>query len=263
MRQPISRHTMLRVAAGALAVLAMPTLAVHAQVAPTARTVQTRVAPAEAPTTSFVTDLGYVSTTGNTRVSTVNIAERLVHSRGFWRFEQLFGIVYGEADGEENANLLRVGLGAEYALRPWVALATGALYDRNRFAGIARRTEEYLGLVFRVLQAERDTIRLETGASMTQQLGVDGVQNNFPAARAAVWYKHAFGSTAFFLQTLELVPNLEVTEDYRINSETALVAPLARRLALKLGYVVRFDNLPETDFQTTDRIFTSGLQVSF
>ncbi len=236
---------------------------VAAQVAPTTRTVQTSVAPAEAPATSFTTDLGYVATSGNTRVSTVNVAERLVHTRGFWRFEQFLGIVYGENDGEENANLLRAGIGAEYALRPWVAVAVGTLYDRNRFAGIARRTEQYAGLVFRVRQAARDTLRLETGASLTQQLGVDGTQNDFLAARAAAWYKRALTGSAFFLQTLEVIPNLEVSEDYRINSESALVAPLSRRVALKMGYVVRFDNLPEPDFLSTDRIFTSGLQVSF
>ncbi len=234
-----------------------------AQSAPTVRATQAIAAPVDTPVTKFTTDLGYVSTTGNTRVSTVNVAERLVHTRGYWRFEQLFGVVYGEADGEENANLLRAGLVAEYALRPWVALAAGGLYDRNRFAGIARRTEEYLGLVFRVWQAPRDTLRVETGASLTQQLGVDGVPNNFPAARGALLYKRILSESAYFLQTVEAIPNLEVTEDYRLNSESALVAPLSRRLALKLGYVIRFDNLPEPDFRTTDRIFTSGLQVSF
>jgi len=251
-----------RAAVLCLAAVALPTV-LPAQVAPTARTVQVVVAPAEQPATSFVTDFGYVATSGNTRVTTINLAERTVHTRGFWRFEQTLGLVYGENDGEENANLLRAGLGAEYAFRPWVAVATGVLYDRNRFAGIARRTEEYLGLVFRVLQAPKDTLRIETGASLTQQTGVDGIANNFPAARAAAWYKRTLSSNAFFLQTLEAIPNLQVTEDYRINSESALVAPLSRRMALKFGYVVRFDNLPEVGFLSTDRIFTSGLQVSF
>jgi len=248
--------------AALLCVAALP-VTVAAQVAPTANTSQVAVAPASAPVTSFTTDIGYVDVSGNTRVSTVNVAERVVHSRGLWRFEQTFGIVYGEADGAENANLMRASLGAQYAMHPRVALATGVLFDRNRFAGIARRTEEYLGLVFRVLEAPRDTLRVETGASLTQQLGVDGLANTFPAARAAAWYKRNDAASAFFLQTLEVIPNLQVTEDYRINSETALVAPLARRIALKLGYVVRFDNLPEVGFLSTDRIFTSGLQVSF
>lgn len=255
---PLAWYTAVLVVATSAVSVALP-----AQVAPTARTARIVVAPAEKPATSFVTDFGYVATDGNTRVTTVNVAERLVHTRGYWRFEQTMGIVYGENDGEENANLLRAGVGAEYAFRPWVAVATGALYDRNRFAGIARRTEEYLGLVFRVVQAPRDTLRLETGASLTQQSGVDGVANNFPAARVAAWYKRTLSTNAFFLQTLEGIPNLEITEDYRINSESALVAPLSRRLALKFGYVVRFDNLPEVGFLSTDRIFTSGLQLSF
>jgi putative salt-induced outer membrane protein len=245
-----------------LAASALPAL-LPAQVAPTVVPVPMVVAPAERPATSFVTDFGYVATSGNTRVSTVNVAERLVHTRGFWRVEQTIGIVYGEVDGNENANLLRAGLGAEYAVRPWLALATGALYDRNRFAGIARRTEEYLGLVFRVLQAPRDTLRLETGASLTQQTGVDGGTNRFPAARAAAWYKRTLSPNAFFLHTVEAIPNLEAPEDYRVNSESALVAPLSRRMALKLGYVVRFDNVPEVGFLSTDRIFTTGLQLSF
>ena len=255
---------MIRVARplGLFALPFVSTLAA-AQAAPTARTGQAGVAPAEAPVTNFTTDFGYVATSGNTRVSTVNIGERLVHARGLWRFEQTFGVVYGENAGVENVNLLRAGLGAQYQLRPRVALATGVLYDRNRFAGIARRTEEYLGPVFRVREAPRDTLRFETGASLTQQLGIDDVTNNFPAARAAAWYKRTFGANAFFLQTLEAIPNLDVSEDYRINSESALVAPLSQKIALKLGYIVRFDNLPEVGFLSTDRIFTSGLQVSF
>ncbi len=80
---------------------------------------------------------------------------------------------------------------------------------------------------------------------------------------ATVLPVRTFGGAAFFLQTLEAVPNLEVTEDFRLNSESALVAPLSQRIALKLGYLVRFDNLPEPGFLSTDRVFTSGLQVTF
>jgi putative salt-induced outer membrane protein YdiY len=48
-----------------------------------------------------------------------------------------------------------------------------------------------------------------------------------------------------------------------MNGEANVVAPLSRHLSLKLGYVVRFDNLPEPDIKKTDRFFTSGLQIAF
>jgi putative salt-induced outer membrane protein YdiY len=48
-----------------------------------------------------------------------------------------------------------------------------------------------------------------------------------------------------------------------MNAEASLVAPLSRHLALKLGYVLRFDNLPEPGVEKTDRFLTSGLQITF
>ncbi len=235
-----------------------------AQPLPTERT-RVAAAPAERakPKTSFNADLGFLNTTGNTEVTTISASEKVTHTNGFWRFEQYVNSVYGQNGGKENTNLLRATLGAEYALRPSVGLATGVLYDRNRFAGIAQRTEEYLGFLFRVLNQGANSMRVETGASVTQQRGVDGVAQNFPAARGALAYKHAFSPTAFFLQNVEAVPNLKTSEDWRMNTESTVVAPLSKRAALKVGYVLRYDNLPEKGFKKTDRFLTTGLQLSF
>ena len=67
----------------------------------------------------------------------------------------------------------------------------------------------------------------------------------------------------YFEERVEYLPNFEKSEDYRVNVEASVVAPLSRHLGLKLGYVVRFDNLPEPNVKKTDRFFTSGLQVNF
>jgi putative salt-induced outer membrane protein len=236
-----------------------------AQPSPTERT-RVPVAPLQQPAkpkTAFVADLGFLNTTGNTEVTTISASEKVTHTSGLWRFEQLFNTVYGQNAGKENTNLLRASVGAWYAVRPSVSLATGVMYDRNRFAGISQRTEEYLGLLFRVLNAPADTIRIETGGSLTQQRGTDGVTNNFPAARGALWYKHGFSPSAFFLQTVETIPNLDVSDDWRVNTESAVVAPLSKRLSLKAGYVLRYDNLPEVGFKKTDRFVTTGVQLSF
>ena len=71
------------------------------------------------------------------------------------------------------------------------------------------------------------------------------------------------GATAFFTQTLEALFNLQDSEDLRVNSETAITAPLSRQIALKASYVVRFDNQPEPGFEDTDRILTTGVQIVF
>jgi putative salt-induced outer membrane protein YdiY len=78
-----------------------------------------------------------------------------------------------------------------------------------------------------------------------------------------VAYKHLFGTTAFFTENLEWLANLEDSQDQRVNSETAFTAPISRQVALKASYVIRYDKQPEPGFETTYRIFTTGVQIVF
>jgi len=247
-------------AAGAL--LLAP-LVLEAQRPPTerARASMRRVAAPRKQT--LTSDLGYVSTTGNTRVMTVNVGQRFNLSTGFWRFEEFMQVVYGEADGRVNSNFIRAAVGGEYALRQSFGVATGLLFDQNRFSGVRQRSEQYLGFVWRVVEGERDTLRLDAGGSYTQQRNVDGSSRTFPAARSALWYKRGLAPKAYVTQSVEMVPNIETPEDYRVNVIASLVSPIAKALALRVEYQLRYDNLPEPTFQTTDRIFTTGIQVSF
>jgi putative salt-induced outer membrane protein len=96
-----------------------------------------------------------------------------------------------------------------------------------------------------------------------QQRNLDRVGDNFLAGRVAELYRFTFRENTYFEERVDYLPNLETTADYRVNAETNLVAPLSRNLGIKLGYVVRFDNLPELGVKKTDRFFTSGLQVTY
>jgi putative salt-induced outer membrane protein YdiY len=42
-----------------------------------------------------------------------------------------------------------------------------------------------------------------------------------------------------------------------------LIAPISQRIGLKISYVIRYDNVPQAGFSTTDRLFTTGLQLTF
>ena len=68
--------------------------------------------------------------------------------------------------------------------------------------------------------------------------------------------------SAFGQQVIELLANMEHSDDRRVNSETSLVAPLSKRIALKLVYAIRFGDQPEPGFKKTDRVFTTGIQAT-
>jgi putative salt-induced outer membrane protein YdiY len=99
--------------------------------------------------------------------------------------------------------------------------------------------------------------------SFIQQLSTLGVHRDFPSARVASTYRHLFTRTAYFLQSAELLPDLKTSKNLRVNTETGLVAPISSHIGLKISYVIRFDNLPEPGFKKTDRLLTSGVQITY
>ena len=210
----------------------------------------------------FTGDIGFVNTAGNTDVTTLNVGEKISYNLTRLTLKQFFAVVYGSSQGQTTTSLWRGGLRGDYSLAPAVAIFGSAGYDRNRFAGISRRVEEGLGVAIKAVNRDRDKLQFEGGLAFTQQHSTLGVDDNFTSARSAGMYQHNFTETAYFLQTVEVLPNLETSEDLRMNTETGFVAPISKQIAIKLAYVIRYDKLPEPGFKKTDRLFTSGLQIS-
>ena len=61
----------------------------------------------------------------------------------------------------------------------------------------------------------------------------------------------------------QVLPNLDDSDDLRADAEAAVVAPLSTHLAIKVGYLIRYDGQPEPGFEETDTVFTTGLQVNY
>jgi putative salt-induced outer membrane protein len=76
-------------------------------------------------------------------------------------------------------------------------------------------------------------------------------------------YKHQFSKLAYFQQFVEYLPNLQTSGSYRFNTESAVIAPISTHVGIKLSYAIRFDSRPQPTFGTTDRLLTTGIQVSY
>ena len=221
------------------------------------------LAQAPASKTTVTADLGIVSASGNTRLRTMNVGDKVVHTTGRWAFTQLAAYVYGETNSIASANQLRASLRSDYSIENRLSAFAGIAFERNRFAGFTRRTDEVLGLSWKALTEPFDSLAIDAGGVLTQEGDVDGTEKSFPSARLAGNYKHAFTKTSYFQQLFEYLPNLETSGDYRINTESSIVAPLSSHAGIKIGYVVRFNSTPPATFGKTDRILTTGVQVAF
>ena len=208
-------------------------------------------------------DLGLVSASGNANFTSLNIGERLTHKLGAVALSENAKILYGRTNGATTTESYDVGARAQYQLAKRVGVYALVAFQRDPFAGLASRWFGGPGVAVGLLQTPKDTLSVESGITATHERNTAGFSTSFGAIRSAAGYKHVFAAKSSVTETLELIANLETMDDLRLNSETALTAPLSKQVGLRVSYLIRFDNQPEPGFKNTDRILTTGVQIAF
>jgi putative salt-induced outer membrane protein len=226
---------------------------------------------------SFSGDLGFVNVSGNTSVTTLNVGDKFtaMSHDGRAAFTQTAGVVYGKTNGTKSAQSYTAQLRGDYGLGGKLYLFGLAGWERNTFAGVARRFEETMGLGFKAITEPNDHLEFEAGLSLFQQKNTfahsgESLDDNYKAGRVAGAYKHVFTKSSFFTQSVEFLPNFDTSEQWRLNSESAFIAPVSTHIAFKAGYVVKYDHLPpflsatsNVRLKTSDRLLTMGITMSY
>ena len=213
---------------------------------------------------ALTADLGYVVTSGNADLQTLNAGDKLTYDpESPWRFTQTFTWVYSQSDDETEANQMGGGLRADYDFTERISAYVLGGFFRDPFAGISRRFSEGIGLGYKPILAPRDTLTLEAGMNFIQERNVRDVEREYAAARLAGFYKHVLKEGAWISLGGQVLPNLDDADDLRADAEAAVVAPLSTHLAIKVGYLIRYDGQPELGFEETDTVFTTGLQLNY
>lgn len=212
---------------------------------------------------SAVFDLGLVSASGNTSVTTLTVGDEVIYRHHAWTFKQVLGYVYGKDSSGETANQLAIGLRAERAIGPRFGVYGGARFYRDPFAGIAQRYSEQVGGLWHAVIAPKDLLDLEAGLGLTQERTTNDSTNDFPNGRAALMYRHNWKKKTYFQETAEILPDLSDSKNYRVNSLTEVVAPLSSNIAMRISYAIAYNNMPQSPFKNSDRILTAGVQINF
>ncbi len=115
---------------------------------------------------ALTASVSFVDAAGNTDVTTLSGDQRLEYAPAGsgWTLSEFVALVYGRTDGVTSANALKLGGRADRAFTDRLSVFGGGSYERNRFAGIARRFEEIAGLAYRLVNAPRDQLSAELGA---------------------------------------------------------------------------------------------------
>jgi putative salt-induced outer membrane protein YdiY len=232
--------------------------------APTAVAAQAPAAPPAPKRIEFTGDISFVTTTGNTSITTMGGAEKLIFRPDEkWMFTQGAKVIYGTSKGDVNAENYYTGLRADYAFSPRTGAYALMAFDRNVFSGIAARYEYSAGLIAKLWETEKDKLQFEVGIARISQRATNDTTTYFFSSRTAGVYRHNFSGASYLDQRVELLPNLQEASDLRLLSLTSLVAPVSSHIGLKASYQVRWDGLPQPGFEETDTEFRTGIQVTF
>ena len=215
------------------------------------------------PPTTLTADLGYVNTSGNSRMQTLTADDKLEHHVDRWVLAQDAAAVWGTTDGIENAGRYGVGLRADYELSKRTGLYGLATWRRNTFAGISRQFDEGVGAVYHALVPNPQQLDLELGVGAAQRRAVTGVNDDFATGRLAALYRFYFQEKAYAEGKGTYLANFKHSDDYEYDLNAALVAPFANRLAVKLNYNYHYRNLPPIGFGHWDSTFSAGIQFNW
>jgi putative salt-induced outer membrane protein YdiY len=157
---------------------------------------------------------------------------------------------------------------------------TDVLADRNRLAGFDRRFTVGAGASHLFVDSEARKFLGEAGLGYRSETPVEGAgaSNDFMFGRLFGEYKRLITETSDFRTELELLGNLDDTDDHYVNFLVEVTARISAKLALKMSYAMAYRGEPivvvvpgatpdvpdaEFEFDSLDTILSTSLVIAF
>jgi putative salt-induced outer membrane protein len=242
-------------------------------------------------------EFSYVSTTGNAETTTLSFSDKYEYK---WEkakltvfasalradattvtLENFDGSVTETRVKEKTAENYELALGYRREISKRFYWYAGTGWYRNRFSGIDDRYGFSGGVGYKLIDGKKHILDSEVGLGYTWETQVTGIENNFTDARVFFGYDFLMSESAKLDSDLTILPNLDDSDDLRVNWITAVTASLTSKLALRLSYAVKYDRQPALtvippsagappgtpdalyEFETTDTILSASLVVKF
>ena len=210
-------------------------------------------------------ELSYVDTGGNTEVRTLSAKNLLKYKftekwQGSWRL----GALYGESDGQTNAENYFTELRVDYLVteRSYANLIGG--WNKDEFAGIKGRYYVGPGIGYKFLTGPKHFLNGEASLTYVNVDYTNNTDKDYPAGRGFGKYEYAFTEKNKFSQSLEFLYDFDDSDNYQAYSETAVTSALNGHLSLKAGYEVKYNNQPiPSTLKQTDTVLSVALVVNY
>jgi len=205
-------------------------------------------------------ELGFGVTSGNT--SQLNGLVGLKLSREGLKARHNFAasLDYQQTDNVLSRERYAVNYGLNYLLRDGLYVATLVGWERDRFAGFARRFTEFVGLGYRVVSKPNMTLDIDGGPALRQVLFTDGRSEDDIGARGSLIYRWTIKPGLTFSEDASVVSSGGNTT---LISTSALTTKLTRTISARVSFNLQSETNPLPGRKSTDTATRASIAYSF
>ena len=117
---------------------------------------------------------------------------------------------------------------------------------------------------YKWLTGPKHFVTTEAGLNYVSEEYVNNTEEDYLQGRLFGLYEYPFSSKNKFSQSLEFLYDFENSDNYNMNSVTALISALSDYLSLKTSYEIKYDHEPvPAMLKKTDTILAVTLVVNF
>jgi putative salt-induced outer membrane protein len=214
-------------------------------------------------------ELSYIQTGGNTAITSLSAKNLLTYQateriKLDWSVLALFAETEVDGNTEKTAERYATELRLEYALTERFYTAAYGGWLRDKFSGI--EDQYYVGpaVGYKFFIGPKHFLSAETGVDYVKEDYTDNTDDDYMRGRVLGKYAFALTEKTRFSQSLEYLHDFDNSDNYNVNSETALTTALSDKLSLKTSYIVKYDNEPiPEELEETDTILAVTIIVNF
>jgi putative salt-induced outer membrane protein YdiY len=210
-----------------------------------------------------VTEASLVSTNGNSRTSSTSGKNTFTYGWPNPTLELVAGGLGSKSNGVNTAEQYFASEKVSYKVTDRNYVFEKYQWDKDRFAGIRNRHDMGAGLGRELMKTAKDLIIGELGGGYVSEERINQKTNGFASGRAYGKYTRTISETASFSQDAEYLHNFENGDDFRVKTETSLLAALSAHLSLKVSYVWKHVGVPPAGFGRNDTTTTVGLVATY
>lgn len=213
---------------------------------------------------SHESELGLVLTSGNTDSESVSAKQITAYT---WESQNLLKLegkyLSAKTSGTETAKSWNLGLRYEKGIYENLSAFLGHSIESDRFAGFVQRNHFDVGLKYVFIKTENDELLNETGYRYTFDQKTAGDNGVTHFGRVYFEWTHNWQKTISHKLLVEYLPNFTTSSAYFLNVEPSLSMALNEIFSLKLAYLTKYQNAPQTGKKQTDTVYTTVLAAKF